>query len=75
MNHSIFSAWQVNEETGNRRPVMLTVQRVPRIPKPAKTGSITDSEREEGDRSKAEETQTDSGNVAQSLNVSMSIHH
>uniref|UniRef100_A0A667ZE22 HECT-type E3 ubiquitin transferase n=1 Tax=Myripristis murdjan TaxID=586833 RepID=A0A667ZE22_9TELE len=54
---------QVNEETGNRRPVMLTVQRVPRIPKPAKTGSITDSEREEGDRSKAEETQTDSGNI------------
>ncbi|KAG8002696.1 E3 ubiquitin-protein ligase HUWE1 [Nibea albiflora] len=50
---------QVNEETGNRRPVMLTVQRVPRIPKPAKTGSITDSEREEGDRSKAEETHTD----------------
>uniref|UniRef100_A0A667ZDK9 E3 ubiquitin-protein ligase HUWE1 n=1 Tax=Myripristis murdjan TaxID=586833 RepID=A0A667ZDK9_9TELE len=54
----------VNEETGNRRPVMLTVQRVPRIPKPAKTGSITDSEREEGDRSKAEETQTDSDSVA-----------
>uniref|UniRef100_A0A8C2WWL7 E3 ubiquitin-protein ligase HUWE1 n=1 Tax=Cyclopterus lumpus TaxID=8103 RepID=A0A8C2WWL7_CYCLU len=50
---------QVNEETGNRRPVMLTVQRVPRMPKPAKTGSITDSEREEGDKSKAEETQTD----------------
>ncbi|XP_019114808.2 E3 ubiquitin-protein ligase HUWE1 isoform X10 [Larimichthys crocea] len=50
---------QVNEETGNRRPVMLTVQRVPRIPKPAKTGSITDSEREEGDRSKVEETHTD----------------
>ncbi|KAM9855814.1 E3 ubiquitin-protein ligase HUWE1 isoform 4-T4 [Aulostomus maculatus] len=50
---------QVNEETGNRRPVMLTVQRVPRLPKPTKTGSITDSEREEGDRSKAEETQTD----------------
>lgn len=38
---------------------MLTVQRVPRLPKPAKTGSITDSEREEGDRSKAEETHTD----------------
>lgn len=37
---------------------MLTVQRVPRITKPTKTG-ITDSEREEGDRSKAEETQTD----------------
>ncbi|XP_056278229.1 E3 ubiquitin-protein ligase HUWE1 isoform X8 [Pseudoliparis swirei] len=50
---------QVNEETGNRRPVMLTVQRVPRMPKPAKTGSITDSEREEVDKSKAEETQTD----------------
>uniref|UniRef100_A0AAZ3PI56 HECT-type E3 ubiquitin transferase n=1 Tax=Oncorhynchus tshawytscha TaxID=74940 RepID=A0AAZ3PI56_ONCTS len=50
---------QVNEETGNRRPVMLTVQRVPRIPKPAKTGSMTDSEKEEGDRGKAEETQTD----------------
>uniref|UniRef100_A0A8C7VL98 E3 ubiquitin-protein ligase HUWE1 n=1 Tax=Oncorhynchus mykiss TaxID=8022 RepID=A0A8C7VL98_ONCMY len=50
---------QVNEETGNRRPVMLTVQRVPRVPKPAKTGSMTDSEKEEGDRGKAEETQTD----------------
>uniref|UniRef100_A0A674AEY3 E3 ubiquitin-protein ligase HUWE1 n=1 Tax=Salmo trutta TaxID=8032 RepID=A0A674AEY3_SALTR len=50
---------QVNEETGNRRPVMLTVQRVPRILKPAKTGSMMDSEREEGDRAKAEETQTD----------------
>nr|XP_057941106.1 E3 ubiquitin-protein ligase HUWE1 isoform X7 [Doryrhamphus excisus] len=48
---------QVNEETGNRRPVMLTVQRVPRLPKPAKTGSVTDLEREEGDRCKAEETQ------------------
>uniref|UniRef100_A0A674D6Z3 E3 ubiquitin-protein ligase HUWE1 n=1 Tax=Salmo trutta TaxID=8032 RepID=A0A674D6Z3_SALTR len=50
---------QVNEETGNRRPVTLTVQRVPRAPKPAKTGSMTDSEREEGDRGKAEETQID----------------
>uniref|UniRef100_A0A3Q3L4B7 E3 ubiquitin-protein ligase HUWE1 n=1 Tax=Mastacembelus armatus TaxID=205130 RepID=A0A3Q3L4B7_9TELE len=50
---------QVNEETGNRRPVMLTVQRVPRMPKPVKTGSVTDSEREESDRSKVEETQTD----------------
>lgn len=38
---------------------MLTVQRVPRLPKPAKAGSITDSEREEGDRSKVEETHTD----------------
>ena len=38
---------------------MLTVQRVPRLPKPAKAGSITDSEREEGEKSKVEETQTD----------------
>lgn len=38
---------------------MLTVQRVPRLPKPAKAGSMTDSEREEGDRSKAEEAHTD----------------
>lgn len=38
---------------------MLTVQRVPRMPKPGKPGSITDSEREESDRSKAEETHTD----------------
>uniref|UniRef100_A0A3Q1KBD0 E3 ubiquitin-protein ligase HUWE1 n=1 Tax=Anabas testudineus TaxID=64144 RepID=A0A3Q1KBD0_ANATE len=58
---------QVNEETGNRRPVMLTVQRVPRIPKPAKTGSITDSEREEPDRAKVEETQAnvDSGGAVE----------
>ncbi|XP_061759407.1 E3 ubiquitin-protein ligase HUWE1 isoform X8 [Nerophis ophidion] len=54
---------QVNEETGNRRPVMLTVQRVPRLHKPAKTGSVTDPEREEGDKCTAEETPTniDSG--------------
>lgn len=38
---------------------MLTVQKVPRLPKPVKTGSITDSEREEVDRSKPEEVQTD----------------
>lgn len=38
---------------------MLTVQRVPRLPKPAKTGSITDPEREEGEKSKAGETHTD----------------
>ncbi|XP_066528621.1 E3 ubiquitin-protein ligase HUWE1 isoform X5 [Hoplias malabaricus] len=51
---------QVNEETGNRRPVMLTVQRVPRTPKPTKSGSAADSEREEGEqRAKTEETQTD----------------
>lgn len=38
---------------------MLTVQKVPRLPKPVKTASITDSEREEVDRSKPEEVQTD----------------
>lgn len=38
---------------------MLTVQRVPRLPKPAKTGNITDPEREEGEKSKAVETHTD----------------
>lgn len=31
---------------------MLTVQRVPRLPKPAKTGGIADPEREEGEKSK-----------------------
>ncbi|KAK2885499.1 hypothetical protein Q8A67_016336 [Cirrhinus molitorella] len=51
---------QVNEETGNRRPVMLTVQRVPRMPKTSKTGGVTDTEREESEqRAKTEETQTD----------------
>lgn len=48
---------------------MLTVQRVPRIPKPAKTGSITDSEREELDRAKVDETQ---GNVDSGGAVEMS---
>lgn len=38
---------------------MLTVQRVPRLPKPAKTGGITDPEREEAERSKVVETHTD----------------
>ncbi|XP_036389844.1 E3 ubiquitin-protein ligase HUWE1 [Megalops cyprinoides] len=54
---------QVNEETGNRRPVMLTVQRVPRTPKPSKNGSVNDMEREgeegERERVKEEETQAD----------------
>ncbi|KAB5546135.1 hypothetical protein PHYPO_G00068640 [Pangasianodon hypophthalmus] len=50
---------QVNEETGNRRPVMLTVQRVPRMPKPSKSGNAADSEREEEQRAKSEETQAD----------------
>ncbi|XP_061129144.1 E3 ubiquitin-protein ligase HUWE1 isoform X8 [Syngnathus typhle] len=49
---------QVNEETGNRRPVMLTVQRLPRLPKAPKAGCVTDPEREEGDRCKVEETPT-----------------
>ncbi|MEQ2217890.1 hypothetical protein XENOCAPTIV_025616 [Xenoophorus captivus] len=42
---------------------MLTVQKVPRIAKPSKTGNVTDSEREEGDKAKVEESQTnvDSG--------------
>ncbi|TSP79491.1 E3 ubiquitin-protein ligase HUWE1 [Bagarius yarrelli] len=48
---------QVNEETGNRRPVMLTVQRVPRMPKPNKSGNVADPEREEDQRAKTEETQ------------------
>lgn len=37
---------------------MLTVQRLPRLSKPAKTSCVTDSEREEGDRCKAEEILT-----------------
>ena len=41
---------------------MLTVQRVPRLPKPSKTGAVADSEREEGEKTKPEETQTDQGN-------------
>uniref|UniRef100_A0A671TAI7 E3 ubiquitin-protein ligase HUWE1 n=1 Tax=Sinocyclocheilus anshuiensis TaxID=1608454 RepID=A0A671TAI7_9TELE len=53
---------QVNEETGNRRPVMLTVQRVSRMPKTSKSGSVNDTEREESEqRAKTEETQTDTG--------------
>lgn len=52
---------QVNEETGNRRPVMLTVQRVPRMPKPSKSGNAAETEREEEQRSKSEETQADAG--------------
>lgn len=41
---------------------MLTVQRVPRIPKTTKSGSVTDTEREESEqRAKTEETQTDTG--------------
>uniref|UniRef100_A0A8B9HQK7 E3 ubiquitin-protein ligase HUWE1 n=1 Tax=Astyanax mexicanus TaxID=7994 RepID=A0A8B9HQK7_ASTMX len=56
---------QVNEETGNRRPVMLTVQRVPRTPKPTKAGTAADSEREEGEqRAKTEETQTDTDSTS-----------
>ncbi|CAB1330156.1 unnamed protein product [Coregonus sp. 'balchen'] len=47
-NGTIDSAWRAGESS-----------RVPRVPKPAKAGSMTDSEREEGDRGKVEETQTD----------------
>uniref|UniRef100_A0A8C1W517 HECT-type E3 ubiquitin transferase n=1 Tax=Cyprinus carpio TaxID=7962 RepID=A0A8C1W517_CYPCA len=52
---------QVNEETGNRRPVMLTVQRVPRMPKTSKSGSVNDTEREE-----KESEQKDSSTAAPS---------
>ncbi|XP_032430035.1 E3 ubiquitin-protein ligase HUWE1 isoform X10 [Xiphophorus hellerii] len=61
---------QVNEETGNRRPVMLTVQKVPRITKPSKAGNVTDSDREEGDKAKVEESQT---NVDSGAAVEMSV--
>ena len=39
---------------------MLTVQRVPRVPKPAKAGSMADTEREESKT--LEEPQADPGN-------------
>lgn len=54
---------QVNEETGNRRPVMLTVQRVPRMPKTNKPGNAADSEREEEQRVKTEETRAEAGSI------------
>src|SRR4029434_9849538 len=47
---------QVNEETGNRRPVMLTLQRAPRAPKPSKAGISTDKEEGERERAKTEDT-------------------
>nr|XP_015209351.1 PREDICTED: E3 ubiquitin-protein ligase HUWE1 [Lepisosteus oculatus] len=56
---------QVNEETGNRRPVMLTVQRVPRIGKASKNGNGQELERaveeskEAGERAKAENPHPD----------------
>uniref|UniRef100_A0AAV2LYL5 E3 ubiquitin-protein ligase HUWE1 n=1 Tax=Knipowitschia caucasica TaxID=637954 RepID=A0AAV2LYL5_KNICA len=50
---------QVNEETGNRRPVMLTVMKLPRLAKTTKANSMTDSEKEEGEKSKPEETLTE----------------
>ncbi|XP_055022354.1 E3 ubiquitin-protein ligase HUWE1 isoform X8 [Boleophthalmus pectinirostris] len=55
---------QVNEETGNRRPVMLTVMKLPRLAKTTKANSMTDSEKEEGEKNKAEETQTEADSVA-----------
>ena len=59
---------QVNEETGNRRPVMLTLQRAPRAPKPSKAGISTDTDKEEGERERAktEDTQADAGNTPHS---------
>lgn len=40
---------------------MLTVQRVPRMPKPNKSGNAADSEREEVQRAKSDETPADAG--------------
>lgn len=48
---------------------MLTVQKVPRNTKPSKTGNVTDSDREEGDKAKVEENQT---NVDSGIAVEMS---
>ncbi|XP_031421594.1 E3 ubiquitin-protein ligase HUWE1 [Clupea harengus] len=58
---------QVNEETGNRRPVMLTLQRAPRAPKPSKAGISTDTDKEEGERERAktEDTQADADDAEQ----------
>ncbi|XP_046895555.1 E3 ubiquitin-protein ligase HUWE1 isoform X4 [Hypomesus transpacificus] len=55
---------QVNEETGNRRPVMLTVQRVPRVPKPSKAGSMADTEREESKTLEEPQADPDSASTA-----------
>lgn len=46
---------------------MLTVQKVPRVTKPSKTGNLTDAEKEEGDKSKVEESQAelDSGTTVE----------
>ncbi|XP_063064393.1 E3 ubiquitin-protein ligase HUWE1 isoform X4 [Engraulis encrasicolus] len=64
---------QVNEETGNRRPVMLTLQRVPRAPKSSKAASATDTEREEGDRDRAktEDAQTDAESVSAAVEMAL----
>ncbi|KAL2104073.1 hypothetical protein ACEWY4_000941 [Coilia grayii] len=64
---------QVNEETGNRRPVMLTLQRVPRAPKSSKAGSATDADREEGERERAkvEDTQADAESVSTAVEMAL----
>ncbi|MGH0140167.1 UNVERIFIED_CONTAM: hypothetical protein FKN15_070494 [Acipenser sinensis] len=51
---------QVNEETGNRRPVMLTVQRLPRLGKNGKNGSSQELEKplEESKETEQEKTST-----------------
>ncbi|KAK7916204.1 hypothetical protein WMY93_011965 [Mugilogobius chulae] len=55
---------QVNEETGNRRPVMLTVIKLPRLGKTIKANSMNDTEKEEGEKNTAEETQSEADSVA-----------
>lgn len=42
---------------------MLTVIRLPRLSKTTKANSVTDSEREDGEKNKAEETQPESNSV------------
>lgn len=65
----------MNEETGNRRPVMLTVQRVPRTPKPTKNGSVNDMEREaeEGERERGKEEETP-GDAGEQMHPRMRTH-
>ncbi|MBN3301500.1 HUWE1 ligase, partial [Amia calva] len=57
---------QVNEETGNRRPVMLTVQRVPRVAKSSRNGAAELDRAEESKEptGKSEDPHTDAGNTA-----------
>ncbi|MGH0168919.1 UNVERIFIED_CONTAM: hypothetical protein FKN15_055484 [Acipenser sinensis] len=54
---------QVNEETGNRRPVMLTVQRLPRLGKNGKNGSSQELEKplEESKETEQEKSEEKAG--------------